>query len=154
MDNSGLLFSILIGLFAGLRSLTAPAVAAWAVHLGRLRIERPLSVIGSTPAVAIFTVLALLELVADKLPNTPNRTAPRGLIARIVTGGLTGACVAAGAAQRPFIGVLGAVGGVVGCFGGYQARTRLVKALGTRDINIALVEDLVAIAGSVWVLFR
>jgi len=155
MDNSGLLFSILIGLFAGLRSLTAPAVTAWAVHLDRLTIDRPLSLIGSTPSVAIFTVLAILELVADKLPNTPNRTAPRGLIARIVTGGLTGACVAAGAAQRPFIGgVLGAVGGVVGCFGGYQARTRLVKALGTRDINIALVEDLVAIAGSVWVLFR
>jgi uncharacterized membrane protein len=147
--------SFLIGLFAGLRSMTAPAVTAWAVHLGRLRIDRPLSLIGSTPSIAIFTVLAILELVVDKLPNTPNRTAPRGLIARILTGGLTGACVAAGAAQRPLVGgVLGALGGVVGCFGGYQARKQLVKALGTRDINIAFVEDLVAIAGSVWVLFR
>ena len=155
MDNSGVLFSILIGLFAGLRSLTAPAVTAWAVHLGRLRIDRPLSLIGSTPSVAILTALAIVELVADKLPNMPNRTAPRGLIARIVTGSLTGACVAAGAAQRPLLGgVLGAIGGVAGCFGGYQARTRVVKALGTRDIYIALAEDLVAIAGSVWVLFR
>jgi uncharacterized membrane protein len=50
--------------------------------------------------------------------------------------------------------VIGAVGGVVGCFGGYQARTRLVKALGTRDINVALVEDLVAIIGCLWVLSR
>jgi len=149
-----LLFSFLIGVFAGLRSLTAPAVTAWAVRLGRLRIDRPLSLIGSAPAVAIFTVLAILELVADKLPNTPSRTAPPGLIARIVTGGLTGACVAAGAAQRPVIGgVLGAVGGVVGCFGGYQVRTRLVKALGTRDTNVALAEDLVAIAGPLWILF-
>ena len=149
------MFSFLIGLFAGLRSLTAPAVTAWAVHLGRLRIDRPLSLIGSTPSVAIFTVAAILELVVDKLPNTPNRTAPTGLLARIVTGGLTGACVAAGETQRPLIGaVLGAVGGVVGCFGGYQARKRLVKVLGTSDINVALAEDLVAIAGSVWVLFR
>jgi uncharacterized membrane protein len=149
------MFSFLIGLFAGLRSMTAPAVTAWAVHLGRLRIDGPLSFIGSIPSVAIFTVLAVLELVVDKLPNTPNRTAPRGLIARIVTGGLTGACVAAGAAQRPLVGgVLGVVGAVVGCFGGYQARKRLVKVLRTRDINVALVEDLVAIAGSVWVLFR
>jgi uncharacterized membrane protein len=148
-------FSFLIGLFAGLRSMMAPAVTAWAVHLGRLSIDRPLSLIGSTPSVAIFTVLAILELVVDKLPNTPNRTAPTGLSARILTGGLTGACVAAGAAQHPLIGgVLGALGGVVGCFGGYQARKQLVKVLGTRDIYIALVEDLVAISGSMWVLFR
>lgn len=150
-----LLFSFLIGLFTGLRSLTAPAVTAWAIHLGRLRVERPLSLLGSVPSVGILTVLAILELVVDKLPNTPNRTAPTGLIARIVTGSVTGACVAAGAAQRPLIGgVLGALGGVVGCFGGYEIRRRLVKALGTPDIAIALAEDVVAIAGSVWVLFR
>src|SRR5215475_4453305 len=149
-----LLFSFLIGLFAGLRSLTAPAVTGWAIHLGRLKVDRPLSLLGSAPSVAILTVLAVLELVVDKLPNTPNRTAPTGLIARVVTGSVTGACVAAGAAQRPLIGgVLGALGGVVGCFGGYEIRRRLVKALGTRDVNVALVEDLVAIAGSVWVLF-
>src|SRR5262245_26194766 len=116
--------------------MTAPAVTAWAVHLGWLDIDRPLSLIGSVPSVAILTVLAIGELVIDKLPNTPRRTAPMGLVARVVTGGLTGACVGAGAAPpRPLIGaVLGAVGGVAGCFGGYQARARLVKALGTRDI--------------------
>ena len=66
---------------------------------------------------------------------------------------MTGACVAAGGTQGVFLGILlGAVGGVAGCFLGYQARTGLVKALGTRDIYIALVEDLVAIAGSVWVV--
>ena len=150
-----LLFSFLIGLFAGLRSLTAPAVTAWAVHLGRFTLERPFSLIGSVPAVAIFTVLAIMELVADKLPNTPNRTAAAGLIARILTGGLTGACVAAGAAQSlPAGAVLGTVGGVVGCFGGYEARRWLVKALGTRDFTVAVIEDLVAIIGCLWVLFR
>jgi uncharacterized membrane protein len=95
----------------------------------------------------------VVELVADKLPRTPRRTAPPGLIARIVMGGLTGACVAASGAQGIFLGILlGAAGGVAGCFLGYRARTGLVKALGTRDIYIALVEDLVAIAGSLWVV--
>lgn len=150
-----LLFAFLIGLFGGLRSLTAPAVTAWAVYLGWLRLERPLSLIGSLPSVVIFTVLAVVELVADKLPNTPSRTAPVGLIARILMGGLTGACVAAGGGQSALLGaLLGALGGVVGCFGGYQARTRLVKALGTPDITVALLEDLVAIAGSLWVVSR
>lgn len=150
-----LLLAFLIGFFAGLRSLTAPAATAWAVYLGWLKIERPLSLIGSLPAVAIFTLLAVVELVVDKLPQAPNRTSPLGLIARIVMGGLTGACVAAGGAQEILLGAaLGAMGGVVGCFLGYRARTGLVKTLNVRDIYVALVEDLVAIAGSLWVVSR
>jgi len=150
-----LLFAFLIGFFAGLRSLTAPAATAWAVYLGWMRLERPLSLIGSLPSVVILTVLAVAELVADKLPKTPNRTSPPGLIARAVTGGVTGACVAVSGAQGALLGaLLGAVGGVVGCFAGYQARQRLVKALGTRDIYVALLEDVVAVAGSLWVVSR
>jgi uncharacterized membrane protein len=150
-----LLFAFLIGLFAGLRSLTAPATTAWAVRLGWLKLERPLSVIGSVPAVVIFTLLAIVELVADKLPKTPNRTSPPGLIARIVMGGLTGACIAAGGGQGALLGaLLGTLGGVIGCFAGYQARTRLVKALGMPDITLALFEDGVAIAGCLWIVSR
>jgi len=130
-------------------------VTAWAVHLGWLKLESPLSLIGSVPSVAIFTLLAVLELVADKLPRTPSRTAPPGLIARIVTGAVTGACVAAGGGQGALLGaVIGAAGGVVGCFAGYQARTGLVKALSTRDLYVALLEDLVAIGGCLWVVSR
>src|SRR6185369_10137557 len=105
-----LLFAFLIGLFGGLRSLTAPAATAWAAHLGWLRLERPLSLIGSLPAVVILTALAVVELITDKLPKTPSRTAPLGLIARIVMGGLSGACVAAGGGQGAIPGAaLGAI---------------------------------------------
>jgi len=150
-----LLFAFLIGLFGGLRALTAPAVTAWAVHLGWLKLDGSLTLIGSLPSVVIFTLLAVVELVADKLPQTPSRTAPPGLIARILMGGLTGACVAAGGGQGAVLGALiGIVGGIVGCFGGYQARTGFVKALGVPDIYVALVEDLVAIGGSLWTVSR
>ena len=150
-----LLFAFLIGIFAGLRSLTAPAATAWAARLGWLRLERPLSLIGSVPSVVILTILAVVELVMDKLPKTPKRTSPPGLIARIVTGGLTGACVAESGAQGALLGaVLGSVGGVAGCFGGYYVRTRLVTALGSPDFNVALLEDLVAIAGCLWIVSR
>ncbi len=64
-------------------------------------------------------------------------------------------CVAASGAQGIFLGAaLGAVGGVAGSFAGYSARTGIVKALGTQDIYVALVEDLIAVAGSVWVVSR
>jgi uncharacterized membrane protein len=150
-----LLLALLVGFFVGLRSLTPPAVIAWAAHLGRLKLPGSLAWIGTTPAVAIFTLLALMELVADKLPTTPNRTAPRGLIARIVMGGLAGACVAAAGTPGALLGaLLGVVGGLAGSFGGYQARTGLVKALRAPDFAIAVLEDLLAIGGSLWVVSR
>ena len=150
-----LLFAFLIGLFAGLRSLTPPAMVAWGVHLDWLRLARPLSLIGSIPAVIILSLLAVVELMVDKLPNTPNRTAPLGLIARIVTGGLTGACVSRGGGKSALVGAgLGVIGGVVGCFGGYQVRAWLVKSLRLPDFNVALVEDLIAIGGSLFIVSR
>jgi uncharacterized membrane protein len=104
-----LVLAFLIGLFAGLRSLTAPAATAWAAYLGWLKLQGSLALIGSIFSVAIFTLVAVVELVADKLSKTPNRISPPGLIARLVMGGLTGACVAAGGGQEPILGaVLGA----------------------------------------------
>jgi uncharacterized membrane protein len=150
-----LLFAFLIGVFAGLRSLTPPALTAWAAHLGWLRLHPPLGFMGSAPAVVIFSLAAVAELVADKLPKTPSRTEPQGLIARIVMGGLTGACIASAGGQGFIVGsLLGVVGALLGSFGGYEARTRLVKALGTPDYVVAVLEDLVAFGGSLWVVSR
>ncbi len=148
-----IILASLIGVFAGLRSLTAPAAVSWAAYLGWLKLDGLLALFGHTVSVVVFTVLAVAELVADKLPKTPARTAPLGLGARIVTGAMSGAAVAVAGHQAAILGaVLGAVGGVVGALGGYQARTRSVKALGIRDLVVALVEDAVAIAGSLLVV--
>lgn len=142
-----LLLAFGIGVVAGLRSLTAPAVVAIAAHLGWINLHNsPLAFMGSKWSVGIFTVLALVELVADQLPNTPARTAAVGLSARIITGGLCGACLAvAGGAALVVGAVAGAIGGVAGAFGGYQARVGLVRALRVPDVAIAIPEDIVAI---------
>lgn len=147
--------AFLIGFFTGLRCLTPTAVTAWATHSGWLKVPNPLSWIGTTTAAVIFTLLALVELVTDKLPKTPSRTAPPGLIARILLGALSGACVASAGGEGIVLGaVLGIAGALAGTYGGYQARTRLVKALGTPDFVIALLEDFVTIGGSLWVVSR
>jgi len=150
-----LLFAFVIGLLTGFRSLTPTAVTAWAAHAGWLKLPSPLSWCGTTTAAVIFTLLALLELITDKLPKTPSRTAPPGLIARILLGALSGASIASAGGEGIVLGAaLGIVGALAGTYGGYQARTRLVKALGTPDFVIALLEDLVAIGGSLWVVSR
>src|SRR5215475_9455514 len=105
-----------IGIVAGLRSLLAPAVVAWAAHLGWLDVQGThLAFIGSTTAVVIFTVIAIGELIGDKLPQTPKRTALPSLLVRILMGGLCGATfwVAAGKSFLPGA-LLGGIGGVIG----------------------------------------
>jgi uncharacterized membrane protein len=151
-----LLLAFLIGVVAGLRSLTAPAVLAWAAHHNWLNLHNtPLSFMTSTVAVAIFLLLAIGELIADQLPSTPSRTKPPGLIARIVLGGLCGAGIAAAGSQSLGLGaVLGIVGALAGTFGGYQARSGLGKALKVPDIVIAILEDIVAIGGGLLIVSR
>src|SRR5437660_8774268 len=133
-----LLLAFGIGVVAGLRSLTAPAVVAWAAHIGWINLHNsPLAFMGSIWAVGIFTVLALVELVADQLPSTPSRTAPAGLSARIVTGALSGACLGIAGGATLWMGAgVGALGGIAGAFAGYQARVRLVRALRVPDCAI------------------
>jgi uncharacterized membrane protein len=139
-------FAFGLGFVAGLRSLTPPAVVAWAGYLGWLNLNNsPLAFMESIKTV-IFSLLALVELFLDLQPSTPKRTAAFPLGARIVTGALCGACVCATGSQSLVVGaILGAVGGVIGAFAGYEIRRRLVAALNVRDIFIALLEDLVTI---------
>ena len=70
-----LLLSFSIAIMAGFRSLVTPAVVAWAAHLRWINLQdSPLSFMGTTWAVGIFTALALVEVILDKLPSTPART--------------------------------------------------------------------------------
>jgi uncharacterized membrane protein len=151
-----LLLAFLIGVIGGLRTMTAPAVVAWAANRHWLNLHSsPLAFMGSTAAVAVFTVLALGELVVDKLPSTPNRTKLLGLIGRSVTGGLCGAAVAASGAQSIALGaVLGVAGAIAGAFAGYEVRARLVRALKVPDFVIAFFEDALAIGGGLVIVSR
>src|SRR5712692_1029448 len=145
-----------IGLVAGLRSMTAPAIVSWAAHWKCLDLQNShLAFLGSTAAVYILAACAIGELVVDKLPNAPSRTAPLGLLARAVTGGLSGAALCATANKSLAIGaVLGAVGGVISGFAGYELRTRLVRALSLPAFVVALLEDAVAIGGGFFLVTR
>jgi uncharacterized membrane protein len=100
---------------------------------------------GSSIAVWIFTLLAIIELIADVLPKTPARIAPVGLIARLITGGLCGACIYAAGAATPLVGVtLGIIGALLGTYAGYYIRREVVNRLKVKDIFIAIPEDIVA----------
>ena len=136
-----------IGVVAGLRTFTAPAVTAWAAHLHWLNLSSShLAFMGSAWAVAIFSLGALAEFVMDQLPGTGARTSAGPLTGRIVMGSLAGACLGVAGGAPVWLGVvMGAIGSVAGAFGGYHARVGLVRALHAPDFAIGIPEDLVAI---------
>ncbi len=149
-----LLFALLIGVVAGLRALTAPAVVAWAGALGWLNLDGTWAHWMAHPiTVTVLTILALGELVTDQLPSTPSRKVPQQFGARLATGGFSGAVLATGAVLSPtpwvVVGAIGAalIGAVVGTLSGAEARTRLVAGTGGHDLPVALVEDAIAIIG-------
>jgi uncharacterized membrane protein len=154
--NSTVVFALAfgIGIVAGLRSFTAPAAVSVGAWLKWFSLENsPLHFMASGITAAIFCVLAVGELIMDKLPSTPNRTAPGPLIARIVFGALAGATLSVGGGQSLAIGaVLGAIGSLVGAFGGFQVRMRLMKMMSG---NVAaIMEDVVAVVAGFFLASR
>ena len=140
--------ALLIGVVAGLRSMAAPALASWAARLGWLRLSDTwLAFLGAAWTPWILTVFALGELIVDKLPSTPSRKAPGGFVARIVTGGLSGAAIATAGGGMGGGLIAGIVGAIIGTLGGHAFRARLAAAFG-RDRPAALIEDAIAIGGA------
>ncbi len=139
--------ALFIGVVAGLRSFTAPAVVSWAAVLHWINLDGTwASFMGQIVTVAILSMLLVGELVLDKLPKTPSRTAPPSFAFRLISGGFSGAVL--GTAWGYPWSTLGAgvIGAALGTVGGYQARSRLAAAHG-HGTSVALIEDCVAVLG-------
>jgi len=138
-----------LGVVSGMRSFLA--IAATAVTLWRrpevVPAMAPASWLAHSLVAVILAFCALGELVADKMPWVGDRIAFGPLVARIVTGAVSGAA----AAQVAHVdgwkgGLMGAIGAVVGAFGFYHLRQRVDRVTGIRDPYVGAAEDVVALA--------
>ena len=141
--------AFVLGVVAGMRSMMAPAVLA--LTLSRrpeyVPTNAPAQWFALFPVAVILGVLALGELVADKLPMTPNRTALGPFVGRLATGSITGAALVQLGGINPWAGAAcGAVGAIVGTFGMFHARKFAGRVTGISDPYIGAIEDVVAIA--------
>ena len=143
---------LVIGLVAGLRSMTAPAAVSWASRAGWLDAgSTSLAFFGYAFTPWVFTALALGELVIDQLPTTPSRTESMPFGTRIVVGALCGGAIGASGGALVTGLVAGIAGATLGTLGGHALRARLAAAFG-RDRSAALIEDAVAIGGALLVM--
>lgn len=143
-----ILLALLIGIVAGLRALTPPAVVAWGAFLGWLPVEGTWAHwVGHPITVTVLTIFLVVELVTDQLPSTPPRTVTPQFAARLLTGAFAGAVIGAGF-HHTFSSIgAGIIGAVLGTMGGYRARKSLVERNGGHDLPVALTEDVIAVLG-------
>jgi len=142
-----------IGIFSGLRALSPIAVLCWLGVLHRLPVNGWDAFVRSKVVAGLFSFGALGELIADKLPKTPSRLKQPGFSIRIAMGFFCGLLLAtAGSFSLTGGALLGAVGAVAGSYLGYFARSRITSNFGLPDLPVALVEDVICIAGSFYVV--
>lgn len=147
--------ALLLGILSGGRSATPLAMLA--LNRDRSQLSgawQDWPVFRSDLGRGLLVLGAVGELVGDKLPMTPSRTAPAGLIGRAVSGAVVGMAIGTtGRRDRRVEGaVLGAIGAVVGSYVGFAARKVVGKVTGMHDPVVALAEDAAVIAGTQKVL--
>ena len=149
---TAIVLSLLMGVIAGLRTMTAPAAVSWAAHLGRLSmLPTVFAFVGYPLTRWILSALALAELVNDQRPSTPSRTVPMQVGARIVSGAVCGGCIGASAGTVVAGLIAGIVGAVIGTLGGHTVRARLAARFRS-DRPAALIEDVIALGGALLIV--
>ena len=140
--------SILIGIVAGMRSLTPVAVISWAAQRTP-QSEINLPGLLSSPRVSkVAFALAAAELLGDKMRSAPARIITPGILARIATGAIAGMAVAPPKGQR-MGAVLGATAAVGAAYVSFGLRQRAIRKSG--QTATGLIEDAVAVGSALLV---
>ncbi len=143
---SVLISAFVVGVACGLRALVGLAAVSWAASSRQLPLQGTwLAFLGFRATPFVASVLALGELVTDKLPKTPSRLVPPQFGARVTMGALTGAAIGLSHGQLPMGVLAGVVGSILGTLAGAKARAATARMFG-RDLPAALLEDIAAIA--------
>ena len=118
-----------------------------AAKLGWLNVQgTPFAFLHYTVSPIIFSVLAIGELGTTSYPKHQAAKLQR-LLRFASSWELLAEQRSVLFRQNLLLGlILGAIGAVVGTLGGYEARLRLARAFGGKDLPVALLEDLIAIA--------
>jgi uncharacterized membrane protein len=126
-----LLLALGIGFVAGLRTMTPLAALALSRGLGVWSIVLGLAAVG--------------EYVADASPKIPSRTALPSIVVRPLSGAIAGWFISAWHGGSPVAGVVaGAIGALIGTYGGHAARVAAIEKIG--PLPAAVAEDVVAVA--------
>ena len=139
--------ALALGAISGLRTASGPAFVGRAANRGDMDLDgTPLAIFGSPLLSKALTLAQLGELLADKLPRTPSRTAWPPILGRAVSGGLVGAAAFLSDGRHAATGaILGSSASVATAFAGENLRALVVNRIGLPDAVVAVAEDTVVL---------
>ena len=155
--QASLLRALSLGAVAGMRSMAAPAILShFAEQYQNPPLQNtPLERLGTPEASTLLKVAALGEMVADKLPFTPDRTLPPSVAFRALSGAAVGAaCTAHEEGLETAGAVAGAVAALAATFGMYRLRKSLGESTRLPNVALGLMEDALAIGIGIGALNR
>jgi uncharacterized membrane protein len=141
-----------LGVLAGMRTTSAPTIVSHILshHQSRRFSKSPLGFMQSDRVATTLKIFAIGELIADKLPSTPNRIKPFALVARCLSGALAGASIYKASGNNTFTGALvGSTAAFVSTFGSYFLRKSIVRKTHVFDPLIGALEDSLVFGASV-----
>ena len=140
-----------LGLVAGMRCASAGVIALHIIRkAGTQHNDNKLATfVQSNGFNTALNIMAIGELIGDKLPFVPARIKPAGLMARIISGGVSNAAVSKATGKSVILyGLLGSAVAVGATYTFYNLRKTAGNKTGIADPLIALAEDaLVASIG-------
>jgi uncharacterized membrane protein len=143
-----IVLALLIGVIAGLRALTAPAVVAWGAFLGWIDLHGKWSEWMAHPiTVTVLSIFLVVELFTDQLPKTPSRKTAPQFLTRLIMGAFAGAVIGSAFYHTFTATGAGIIGAVLGTLGGAAARQRLYNVNNEKDRPGAFLEDVIAVGG-------
>lgn len=146
-SGSPLALTLGLGAVAGVRSMSAPAQLSRVAARGGFRSieDTPFALLAKPGAARVLTLLAIGELIGDKLAFSPDRISIPGLIGRVSSGALVGATVFATARRRVAVGAtLGLLAALAAAYPSYYLRVTAQEKLGAPNWALGLLEDVLA----------
>jgi uncharacterized membrane protein len=139
--------ALALGAISGLRSASGPAFVSRAASRGDIDLGGTTLAFLTSPLLAkALTVMQIGEIVGDKLPATPSRTALPPLLGRAASGGLVGAAVFVSEDRSAATGaILGSTAAIAAAFAGEGLRALVGRKTGLPDLGVAVAEDAVVI---------
>jgi uncharacterized membrane protein len=154
-QRSTLIQAIGLGVLAGMRSLSAPAVVSQHLshHHAPDSLGTPLNFLAKPQIANLLKVPAAGELVLDKLPMTPSRIEFPAIFGRIGSGAVVGATLYRAHGKNLFIGlVVGALSALASTYAAYYLRRTLGEQFDIPDLALGIAEDALVVAGSLALL--
>ncbi len=136
-----------IGMVAGVRSMSAPAMVSRYLRRAERDGHDRLTELLASPIVSrLLQAAAAAEMAADKTSLVPDRTAWPSLAWRAIAGGAAGSIVAGTEGGSRLVGAaLGAAGAVAATFAAFYLRRALRERLHVSDRVLGAAEDSVVV---------